>query len=184
MVDTVREGGCLCGAVHYKAVGELLWVAHCHCCSCRKARGAPMQTWIGLRRDEFAYTQGAPVVCEFSPGVRRAFCAACGTPLTYEACASPTRSTSPPAPWTIPQARRRRCTFGGRGGCCGCTPTTVCPNPPSRHAAPIRWREAGFIRRPLIRRRLPRSAPLPRRWFARPRKARKRSPMPRCGYRR
>ncbi len=85
MVDTVREGGCLCGAVHYKAVGELLWVAHCHCCSCRKARGAPMQTWIGLRRDEFAYTQGAPVVCEFSPGVRRAFCAACGTPLTYEA---------------------------------------------------------------------------------------------------
>ena len=85
MVDAVREGGCLCGAVRYKVVGEPLWVAHCHCRSCRKASGAPMQTWIGLRRHQFSYTRGASAVYESSPGVRRAVCAACGTPLTYEA---------------------------------------------------------------------------------------------------
>lgn len=85
MSEPFHDGGCLCGAVRYRAVGGPLWVAHCHCESCRKGSGAAMLTWVGLLQDQFTWTAGAPVRFESSPGVRRAFCAACGTPLTYEA---------------------------------------------------------------------------------------------------
>ena len=34
-------GGCMCGAVRYKASGEAVSVIHCHCLSCRRHTGAP-----------------------------------------------------------------------------------------------------------------------------------------------
>ena len=37
VTDNVREGGCACGAVHFKAEGEPLRVGLCHCMDCRKA---------------------------------------------------------------------------------------------------------------------------------------------------
>ena len=85
MNDPVFEGGCLCGAVRYRFAGDPLWVANCHCESCRKGSGAAMLTWVGLVGGQLTWTAGAPVRFESSPGVVRGFCVACGTPLTYEA---------------------------------------------------------------------------------------------------
>ena len=79
------EGGCLCGAVRYRFDGEPLWVAHCHCGSCRRNTGAAFATFVGVRSGEFRYLCGSPQRFESSPGVFRSFCGACGTPLTYEA---------------------------------------------------------------------------------------------------
>ncbi len=39
MTTTTLRGSCLCGAVHYEAVGEVRRFLHCHCSRCRKATG-------------------------------------------------------------------------------------------------------------------------------------------------
>jgi hypothetical protein len=77
-------GGCLCGAVRYKASGRRLWVAHCHCQSCRRNTGAPVATFVGYGQEQFAFVSGVPMSYNSSPGVTRSFCGQCGTPLTYE----------------------------------------------------------------------------------------------------
>jgi hypothetical protein len=77
------EGRCLCGAIRYRAAGEPLWVAHCHCASCRRATGAPLTTYAGFPAEKFAWT-GAPATFASSPGVTRTFCGRCGTSLTYQ----------------------------------------------------------------------------------------------------
>jgi len=81
---TSRAGGCLCGAVRYAAEGKPLWVAHCHCRSCRRQSGAPIVTWAGYRPADVSWSAGTPGAYNSSAGVTRRFCAACGTPLTYE----------------------------------------------------------------------------------------------------
>src|SRR5215469_393202 len=79
-----RRGRCLCGAVRYRVTGEPVWVAHCHCDSCRRASSAALVTWAGFRRADFAFTAGEPATYRSSPGVVRRFCPRCGSPLTYE----------------------------------------------------------------------------------------------------
>ncbi len=83
--DAIQEGGCLCGAVRYRVTGAPMWVAHCHCESCRKASGAPVVTFAGYTDETFQYIEGAPARMHSSPGVTRSFCPTCGTPLTYQA---------------------------------------------------------------------------------------------------
>jgi hypothetical protein len=77
-------GRCLCGRVRYRAIGEPLWAAHCHCESCRRATGAPLTTYVGFPAEKFAWTAGEPASFASSPGVLRTFCGRCGTSLTYQ----------------------------------------------------------------------------------------------------
>ena len=77
-------GGCLCGAVRYETSGESFKVIHCHCQSCRKHNGAPVVTLAGFKADQVAFSGPERSIYESSPGVGRAFCGACGTPLTWE----------------------------------------------------------------------------------------------------
>jgi hypothetical protein len=81
---TEHAGRCLCGAVRYVAAGPPLWVAHCHCESCRRATGAPLTTYAGFAADRFAWTAATPATFASSPGVLRTFCGRCGTSLTYQ----------------------------------------------------------------------------------------------------
>ncbi len=79
-----QTGGCLCGAVRFRAQGEPIWVAHCHCPSCRRQTGAPFATYAGYAAAKFVVTDGLLAAYKSSPGVRRQFCAQCGSPITYE----------------------------------------------------------------------------------------------------
>jgi hypothetical protein len=81
---TKHAGGCLCGAVRYEFDGPAKWVGFCHCQSCRRNTGAPLAAFVGLPRERFRYANGKPVRFESSPRTWRSFCAACGSPLTYE----------------------------------------------------------------------------------------------------
>ena len=59
-------------------------VLHCHCSSCRKHTGAPVVTLAGFKVDQVRFSGDQRNLYESSPGVGRAFCGKCGTPLTWE----------------------------------------------------------------------------------------------------
>ncbi len=79
-----KPGGCMCGAVRYEVSGEPFWVGYCHCESCRRHTGAPVVTFVGFKKDQVTFTKGDRQIYNSSPGVGRAFCGQCGTPLTWE----------------------------------------------------------------------------------------------------
>ena len=82
--DGPITGGCLCGAVRYEVQGEPYKVSYCHCRSCRKATGAPVVVMVMFRDFQVRWPGSEPRRHESSPGVRRGFCATCGTPITWE----------------------------------------------------------------------------------------------------
>jgi hypothetical protein len=76
----IREGGCLCGAVRYKAEGEPINVRICHCRNCQKAMGSPFfaralfpQTALTVDGETGSYST--------SERIDRVFCRRCGTRL-------------------------------------------------------------------------------------------------------
>lgn len=77
-------GRCSCGEVRFEIKGAPKWVAHCHCTDCRRVTGAPYVTYVGLLRDQVAWSAGTPQRYSSSPGVVRGYCGRCGTPLSYE----------------------------------------------------------------------------------------------------
>jgi hypothetical protein len=84
MPTTAIEGGCICGVIRYRVSGKPVNSMVCHCQTCRRAAGAPVVAWVTFPIAQVQLLQGQP--CEFhsSEPVRRGFCPACGTPLTYE----------------------------------------------------------------------------------------------------
>jgi len=88
--DDFHRGGCLCGAVRYRAVvGESSTVTHCHCGMCRKVSGATLATWAEFPAENFEFTQGQPKVFRSSDIAERAFCGSCGCQLTFWAVGDP-----------------------------------------------------------------------------------------------
>jgi len=85
MTDTnAMAGGCMCGAVRYETTGEPVMVTHCHCRSCRRHNGAAVATLAGFKAEQVTFTGKERKFYSSSPGVKRAFCGNCGTPLTWE----------------------------------------------------------------------------------------------------
>jgi len=78
------QGGCRCGAVAVRAVGDPTVVVYCHCRDCRRSSGAPVSLFAGYRSEQVEFTGGEPTPFESSPGVHRSFCRRCGTPISFE----------------------------------------------------------------------------------------------------
>lgn len=80
----IHTGGCQCGAVRYRANGELGFPHVCHCRMCQKASGNYFMPFAGVIWANFTVTRGDPTWFQSSDAVKRGFCARCGTPLFYD----------------------------------------------------------------------------------------------------
>ena len=90
-METILEGGCLCGAVRYSVSGPALDTGSCHCRTCRRASSAPELPFAQFATSAFAITRGYPARYRSSPEVVRTFCRTCGSPLTYQHNSKPDR---------------------------------------------------------------------------------------------
>ena len=70
--DTMRSGGCLCGAVRYHVRGQPLRVGICHCTDCRKSSGSVYSAYAIWPRASLEMTG------EVGTYSGRSFCPACG----------------------------------------------------------------------------------------------------------
>jgi len=84
-MTNVREGGCQCGAIRYRAEGEPLMAALCHCAMCRRASAAPAVAWAMYPQAQVTFIRGEPTAYASSAEARRGFCSRCGTPLCFTA---------------------------------------------------------------------------------------------------
>jgi hypothetical protein len=81
-------GGCYCKAIRYQAEDHTLNRTNCHCAMCRGTTGAPCVAWFTVSAADFRFTSGNPTLYRSSQHATRAFCAVCGTQLTFSDDAS------------------------------------------------------------------------------------------------
>jgi hypothetical protein len=79
----IYEGGCLCGAVRWRATGAPTTIGYCHCEMCRRASGAPVTAWATFAVANVEFTRVAPALRPSSDIASRGFCAACGSALLW-----------------------------------------------------------------------------------------------------
>ena len=80
------KGSCLCTKVKYEVRGDIRGINYCHCTQCRKATGSAFGTSAAVSKDALHILSGQDHLCayESSPGKKRVFCCACGSPLYSE----------------------------------------------------------------------------------------------------
>lgn len=85
MGDTSKQldGGCMCGAVRYRAINAPTYTGVCHCNDCRRATGGAYVPWFGVAPEHLKIIEGNITEHESSPGIKRGFCGKCGSSLTF-----------------------------------------------------------------------------------------------------
>ncbi len=85
-------GGCLCGAIRYRAEAEPVMQGVCHCTHCQKQAGSAFSIVMAFPKGTVAI-EGSPKSYDDSGDsggrVERIFCPNCGSPLFTKADAAP-----------------------------------------------------------------------------------------------
>jgi hypothetical protein len=79
----MHEGGCLCGALRFRADERPIDAGYCHCTLCRRSTGAPVLAWVSFPVAGFSYTKGRAAIYESSARGHREFCNRCGTQICF-----------------------------------------------------------------------------------------------------
>jgi len=74
---------CFCGGIGISVRGKVGPLVYCHCSRCRKSSGSAFSANVNVRRKYWRFAAGEELVREgeSSPGVWRAFCSRCGSPV-------------------------------------------------------------------------------------------------------
>jgi hypothetical protein len=82
-MSEVHEGGCLCGAVRYRATGQPVRATVCHCTFCQRVTGSAFGLWVTYRKDDVAITGDCKAYehrsDESGRWIKMEFCPRCGT---------------------------------------------------------------------------------------------------------
>ena len=86
-----RSASCLCSGVRIEISGKVGPLVYCHCTMCHRASGTAFSANVDVRRRYWEVLDGVELIREFesSPGVFRAFCSSCGSPLYSRRDADP-----------------------------------------------------------------------------------------------
>lgn len=74
-------GRCYCGETTFTASQAPKTVVYCHCVDCRRVTGAPVAAFAAFDAAAVTFSPDDGRNIASNPGVRRSFCAACGSPL-------------------------------------------------------------------------------------------------------
>jgi len=74
---------CLCGEIEFQVTGLFGEVRYCHCSQCRKVTGTAFSANAKVERCHWRIIKGDGFITEYeqAPGIFRAFCGKCGSPL-------------------------------------------------------------------------------------------------------
>jgi hypothetical protein len=79
-----HRGGCLCGAIRYRALGQPQHVNYCHCGQCRRHSGAPVAAFATYPSRNVIFERGELSWYRSSDIARRGFCAQCGSVMVWQ----------------------------------------------------------------------------------------------------
>lgn len=85
MADSVKEGGCACGALRYQLCGEPIFVNNCHCRQCQQQTGSTsvVNMFYEMERVTVLSGESSRHMLKSGSGGTHVIvrCAACGTAL-------------------------------------------------------------------------------------------------------
>ena len=77
------EGGCQCGEIRYRLIGEPIFLAVCHCTDCKHRSGSAFGMSLRMRKADVELLQGAPKQWTTRSDKICVFCGTCGTRLWH-----------------------------------------------------------------------------------------------------
>jgi hypothetical protein len=84
-----HEGGCLCGAVRYRVVGDPIHTGVCHCTRCKRMSGSAFSVVSYFEDKAVQITSGVLKTyecrAESNRWIKFEFCVNCGTSVTWTA---------------------------------------------------------------------------------------------------
>ena len=102
------EGGCLCGAVRYKAEVEPVNERVCHCRICQRAIGAAFNARLLFRIDDVT-VEGPVATINSTPDLKRCFCPVCGTTASATSWLKGCTGSKPPSGSARPRSTPISC---------------------------------------------------------------------------
>ena len=94
----LHTGGCVCGALRYKTIGQPAVATICHCRFCQKRLASAFAVLATFPSESVEFTQGEPIECEHRSDesgrwLEMQFCARCGTTVAHTAQLRPGMTT-------------------------------------------------------------------------------------------